>query len=219
MPRIRIGQQASGGTLQQTITDRIKAGKVVPILSQTACNDLALGQGQHQQMIQGYAQHDRYDPSYLAGGLKLPQIAQYVSIVREQVPDPVAAKELYLKFAKSWLFELAETERIPQAIMEELEEQFDAISFIKLAERLGYPGFERGPEDPLLILADFSLPLYLTTSPHAFLEMALKRAGKSPRTTLCGWREGLELRPFFYDERGQLVFEKQYHPSENQPLV
>jgi hypothetical protein len=160
-----------------------------------------------------------YDPNHLAGGLTLPHIAQYVSIIRERVPDPIAAKELYLKFVKSWLFELAEAGGRPQAILDELDEEFDTINLTSLAERLGIPDFKRGANDPLLVLADFSLPIYLTTGHHAYIEMALKRTGKAPRTVLCPWREGIDPRPFYFDAQNRPVFDDTHRPSPTEPLV
>jgi hypothetical protein len=219
MARIRIGQEAPAGTLQQTIINRIQAGRVVPILSNTVCNDLALGRGQHKKLIKAYAQHVDYDPDHLAGGLKLPHITQYVSIIREQVPDSIAAKELYLKFAKSWLYELAKAEGRNKNTLAEIDDQFDIINFTRLAEGLGFPKFDQGVNDPLLVLADFPLPFYLTTNHHYYIEMALRRADKIPRTMICPWREGLEARPFYFNEQGKLVFDEGHQPSKEQPLV
>jgi hypothetical protein len=65
--------------------------------------------------------------------------------------------------------------------------------------------------DPLLTLAEFPLPIYLTTGYHDFIETALKRAGKAPRTEICRWHKGLESIPS--------VFEGDYLPSKDEPLV
>ncbi|MCP4408950.1 MAG: SIR2 family protein [Gammaproteobacteria bacterium] len=219
MARIRIGQQATSGTLQQTITSRIKAGKVVPIISNAIITDLVLGQGQYQKLVETYAQHVRYAPDAMTGQLKLPQITQYVSVVREQVPDPIAAKELYIEFIKSWLFDLAEQDGLSEDVQAELDEQFDSLNVTRLADGLGYPKFDRGREDPLLVLASFPLPIYLTTSHHYFIEMALQRAGKEPRTMICPWRESVEARPFVANRDGTIAFDESHLPSELQPLV
>lgn len=59
-------------------------------------------------------------------------------------------------------------------ILEEVEEQFDALTFATFCGQLGYPHFEGGRNHPLLILADFELSIYITTSYHDFLEEALR---------------------------------------------
>ena len=68
-----------------------------------------------------------------------------------------------------------------------------------------------GPEDPLLVLANLPIKVYLATSPHTFLEDALRRAGKTPRTELCRWRKELDsIDP---------AIDKSYRPSAREPLV
>jgi hypothetical protein len=214
--RIRFGQETTVGTVQQTITSRIRAGKVVPIISKVIGNDLVLGTGQYKQMLKAYAEHVRYD---LTGDLRLSQVAQYVSVVREHVPDRQAAKEQYLEFAKSWLCHLAEAKGAFDDILAEVDEQFDSLSFSQLAHRLGYPEFDRGQADPLLVLSSFPLSIYITTTPHYFVEMALKRANKAPCTMICPWRDGLESRPFYLEWNGELILEDNYQPHPNKPLV
>ena len=61
-------------------------------------------------------------------------------------------------------------------------------------------------------MADFDLPIYLTTSYHNFIEVALKRAGKEPRTEICRWHKGLESIPSVFDD-------EDYEPTKDEPLV
>ena len=56
---------------------------------------------------------------------------------------------------------------------------------------LGYPRFDRGPDDPLQVLANLPFRVLLTTSPYTFLEAALVKAGKTPRSTVIRWRQDL----------------------------
>jgi hypothetical protein len=59
------------------------------------------------------------------------------------------------------------------------------------ARLLGYPRFDRGPDDPLQVLANLPFRVLLTTSPYTFLEAALVKAGKTPRSTMIRWRQDL----------------------------
>jgi hypothetical protein len=100
---------------------------------------------------------------------------------------------------------------VPPAIRDDAEAQFDDLQFSDLAAQLGQPAFGEPDADPLLILAELPLPIYLTTSFHGLLEAALTRVGKTPRTALCRWRPELEtLDDPFADD---------YQPTKQEPLV
>jgi hypothetical protein len=209
MPRIKISQateRKEAATWQQTIIDRIKAGKVVPIISHVVDHNLVLGG--HAPLVEAYANYVRYP---LADKYNLPQIAQFKGVTDESVSDAWALKTDYLNFIKNRLFDLAEADGISKEALAEVEEAFDDVIFSEFSERLGYPRFDDGQANPLLILAEFPLPIYLTTSCHNFMEVALKRAGKQPRTEICRWHKGLESIPS--------VFETDYQPSKEAPLV
>ncbi len=208
MPRIKLGQteQKEAVTWQQTIMDRIKAGKVVPILSHGVDYDLVLGG--HAALVEGYAAYTQY---FLANPSDLAAIAQYKSVTADNLTDAWALKADYLNFIKNRLFDLAQSQGAPADALAEVEEQFDDLSLANFAERLGYPRFEQGPLDPLLILAELPLPIYLTTGYHNFIEIALRRAGKEPRTEVCRWHKGLESLPS--------VLSDDYQPSPEAPLV
>ncbi|MBE7550333.1 MAG: SIR2 family protein [Anaerolineales bacterium] len=209
MPRIRISQVAErkeAATWQQTIVDRIKAGKVVPFIIHLVDHNLILGG--NTALVEAYADYVQYP---LADKHNLPQMAQFKGVTDESISDAWALKTDYINFIKNRLFDLAETEGAAEEILAEVEELFDDISFSEFSGRLGYPRFNQGPSDPLLILAELPLPIYLTTSYHGFIEAALKRAGKEPRTEICRWHKGLEGIPS--------VFEADYQPSKEAPLV
>jgi hypothetical protein len=216
MPRIKIGQQTTTDSLQQTIADRIKAGRLVPIISHSIMYDLVVGTSAYEALVESYAQQVNYSSPYQRW---LPQISQYVSVIRELVADREGGKEFYLKFAKSWLFDRAEAEGLSPEVLEELDEQFDDLNFSALAQGLGYPKFKQGAADPLLVLANLPLSIYITTSYHYFLETALKRANRLPHTAICPWREGLETRSFTFDAQSKTVFDADYQPSQAEPLV
>jgi hypothetical protein len=63
----------------------------------------------------------------------------------------------------------------------------------------------------MLVWADLPVRVVLTTSPYTFIEDALRRAGKTPRTEVCRWRKELDsIEP---------VIDGDYRPSALEPLV
>ena len=206
MPRIRTGQKKEARTWQQTIVDRIKTGKVVPLISNVISNDLVLGG--HADLVGAYATYSNYP---LTNKDCLPPMAQFMSIIDENATDPRVIKEDYINFIKNRLFDLAEHDGVSGDILAEVEEGFDDVNFSEFSRALGYPSFNQGSLDPLLVLAEFPLPIYLTTSYHNFIEVALQRAGKEPRTEICRWHKGLEGITS--------VFDDDYQPSKDEPLV
>jgi hypothetical protein len=191
---------------QDTVTDRIRAGKVVPIISNRLSNDLVLGG--HEKLAEGYAQYISY-PLALRD---LPQMSQYRLITNDAITDPWALKSDYVNFVKNRLFDLTETAGVDEDALAEVEEEFDDINFSEFCARLGYPDLEDEAAMPLLVLASLPLPIYVTTSYHDFLEVALKRAGKTPHTEVCRWHEGLSTIPSNFEDIG-------YEPSKETPLV
>jgi hypothetical protein len=206
MPRIRTGQRKVARTWQQTIVERLRAGKVVPVISNKVCNNLILGG--HEKLVKAYAGYINYP---LAEQDRLSQMAQFMSVTDETATDSRVVKEDYINFVKNRLFDIAEHDGVSEDVLAEVEERFDNITFSEFAEGLGYPRFDQGQIDPLLILAEFPLPIYLTTSYHDFIEVALRRAGKQPRTEICRWHKGLEGIPS--------VFGDNYEPTKDEPLV
>ncbi len=207
MPRIKTGERRKvARTWQQTIVDRIRAGKVVPLISNVVSNDLILGG--HQAVVSAYSRYIDYP---LANKNSLPQMTQFLSVTDEAATDSRAVKEDYINFLKNRLFDIAEADSVSKNILEELEEEFDDVVFSEFSERLGYPRFDQGTLDPLLEFAEFPLPIYLTTSYHNFIEAALQRAGKKPRTEICRWHKALDGIPS--------VLNDNYQPSPEEPLV
>ena len=207
MPRIRTGVKKASRTWQQTIIERIRAGKVVPLIGNVVNNDLILGG--HQQLVDAYATYVSFP---LKNGMRnLPKMAQFVSVTDEEATDSRVIKEDYINFIKNRLFDIAETEAVSADLLAEVEEEFDDVGFSEFSERLGYPRFDQPEIDPLLVLAEMPLPIYLTTSYHNFIEVALRHVGKKPRTEICRWHKGMEGIPSTLDEN--------YQPSAEEPLV
>lgn len=167
MPRIQIGakQAARPNDWRQAVLDQLRSGKVLPIISNRFHDDLLLGG--HDQLVRDYAEH--YRIPHESGG-DLPAAAQYKTVMREVAGAGDFIRREYLEFVKSRLMDLAEAEAKKSndnnlaGLLEDEESQFDEHDFSTLAANLGYPRFDVPEKDPLLILAGFDLPVYLTTS-------------------------------------------------------
>lgn len=69
------------------------------------------------------------------------------------------------------------------------------------------------PYEPHALLAEFPIPLFITTNYDDFLAEALISKGKSPNTAICPWYEGAPYdRRLFQSEAG-------LNPSPERPLV
>jgi hypothetical protein len=204
MPRIPKDQRVQGSQ-QQSWASRIRAGKVVPLISNSVSADAVLGG--HTALVKKYAEHIIYP---LKNEDDLPRMIQFKSVIDDTVAESWDLGLHYVDFIKNHLFDIAEDSGISEDILAEVEEEFDDLTFAQFSERIGYPQFG-SLEDPLLLLASFPLPIYLTTSYHGFLEMALKRVGKKPRTEICHWHDSLSSIPSVFDDN--------HEPTQNEPIV
>ncbi|MEM7334740.1 MAG: SIR2 family protein [Chloroflexota bacterium] len=190
-----------------TIVERIHRGKVLPLISNVVSNRLVFER--HKHIVDGWARYIDYP---FADQHDLTQMTQYQKVLSKADPEIRAdndyIKQIYLSFIQMGLFSIAEDE-----LVEELQEnaQFNSLSFSQKAEQLNMPAFDEGPNNPLLLLADMPLPIYLTTSYHTFIESALIKAGKKPRTEFCRWHTRLESLP--------TPLTADYVPSDKEPLV
>jgi SIR2-like domain len=210
MPIIKKGEKRVAKTWQQIIVDQIKAGRAIPVLSNSISNDLILGN--HRQLILDFAEYANYP---LADKDNLAHLTQFMSIMETEVKgamSSVVVKQNYLDFVKSQLCNLAEANGVDKGLLDDVNAEFDNLDFSKLAKRLDYPRFADAPEDPLLILAGLDLPIYLTTGYHQMMETALQQAGKQPEPGICRWNKQLEKD--IPDS-----FAGGYEPSAEKPLV
>ena len=111
---------------------------------------------------------------------------------------------------------MAEKAGAQASARKEVEDQFDELSFAQFCDKFAYPAFDN-PDDPFLLLASLDLPIYITTDFHDFLEMALRKAGKRPRSDLCRWRSELKGIPSAFDE--PFPDGRPYDPDPETPLV
>lgn len=206
MPRRASDSQPAPDSLQQSIASRLRAGRVVPLISSTVCHDAALGG--HARLIEKYHNDIAYP---LPDRAELSHMIQYKSVTDENLAEAWDLGLHYIDFIKNHLFDLAEAGGLPAETLAEVEEEFDDLPLGEFSSRLGLPQLDDLLNNPLALLASFRLPIYLTTSYHSFLEQALQAAGARPRTELCPWHEGLDSITSAFDGN--------YEPSPAEPVV
>lgn len=145
MPRVKLDQApAPSGeqSWQETLAERIRKGKVVPIVANRLTNDRMLG-GQ-DALVAAY-------PGYAGFPLVeqgLAQMLQFRAVADERMRDGLAIKEDYVNFVKNRLFDLAEADGATAGQRDEAEAQFDDVSFSVFCDLLGYPRLQR-PRRPV----------------------------------------------------------------------
>lgn len=90
--------------------------------------------------------------------------------------------------------------------------KYNSFSFSEKAAKVKRPALDNGEANPLLLLADLPLPIYITTSYHDALTLALKAAGKTPHAEICYWDRNLRSVASVFDDGD-------YDPDPQQPLV
>lgn len=190
---------------KSAFVEYLRTGRVVPVISDEMVTNLVL-RGRNG-LIEGYAeyigfpmQEDRHDL------LKMARYRAIIGVDGKALVDSELRSE-FLNYVKNRIYYMGEDDKLDENLLEEAERDVDTLSASEFAARLDYPRFDQGQEDPLLILADLPLPIYLTTSPYTFLEAALRRAGKEPQSEFCRWHPNSGT----FDIRDQ--------PTREKPLV
>ena len=203
-----ISKQPAG---QLSFVQRIRAGRVVPVVSDEALADLVLGGWQN--LIQGYATYAEYP---LPDTDNLVKVAKYRQLFGENEQGgrglkDQALKSDYLNWVKNHIYRTAEAQGADADLLAEAEAQVDIVSASEFAHLFGFPQFDGGTAVTILVWANLPIRVVLTTSPFTFIEDALRRAGKTPRTEVCRWRKELDtIEP---------AIDATYKPSEHEPLV
>ena len=183
---------------------RVKAGRAVPLLSDPLIFDLVLGG--HAAFAKGYAEHIAYTGPRHDDVVFMAKFYKHHQKLRDQ-----DLKSDYLNYVKNHLYFAAEAAGASADTLAEAEAQVDDVSASDFAHLLGYPQFSAGRDDPLLVMANLPIRTVLTTSPFTFIEDAFRTAGKTPRTEVCRWFEGLDTIDSEIDD--------DYKPSAQEPLI
>ncbi len=210
MAKFNVGtiEEEKVGT-KETIISRMAQGKVLPIISNTLSNQLVFGS--HEDIVESWAEYISYP---FPDKLNLTRMTQYRSVLYKADPelkaDDVYIKERYLEFLSRVIRQLADKELLKAL---DKETSAERLSFSRIAERLELPDLTGGSENPLLLLAELPVPIYLTTSYHNFLEVALRRAGKEPRVEICYWDRRLRSIPSIFEK------DPAFSPTPTEPLI
>ena len=175
------------------LVESIKNGTTVPIISDEAIFAQAL-RG-HNSLVETYCDYAGYT---LSDTDNLPRIARFYKLKKQKEErdegrdfDNDDLRADYLFFVKNFLYAYAEEQGASQDVLDEAEAQYLKTTATEFARLLGYPRLDQETGHPLLILANLPFKVYLTTSPYTFLESALSKAGKTPRTSVIRWRPEL----------------------------
>jgi len=204
-----VGAATGAGNQDHSLAQLIQRGNLLPVISGEVLEDLVLGG--HASLVGSYSEHIGYP---LGDRGELHRMVKYRSLETGWKDRQV--KQDYLDLVGNCVYALARKQGVPADQLEEAVSEAAGLTVTQFAGRLGIPRLDQGSEDPLLLLADLSLPVILTTSPYTFLEEALRRAGKEPKSELCRWHGGLNNVPSVFEPAGSGLT---YHPNPHKPLV
>ena len=213
IPGFEISRQAEEDW-RQAIVKEIRRHKTLPLISNAVCNDLVFGS--HKDLVEGLAASIGYP---LADKDNLIQMTQFQRVMYKAAnPRTTTAyryvKDTYLTFPEAALFQIANEDLLDQL---RADVRLDTMTLSEKASRLECPMPDSA--NPLVRLAQFPLPIYLTTSYHTLLEAALEKEDKTPRPEICRWNMQLESIPQVLKGQSLIAPEKPYEPTPDEPLV
>jgi SIR2-like domain len=180
---------------------------LIAALKQTACtpiigpgiSDALLGT--RQEIASNWARSYGF-PMAPHNRESLPQVAQYLSIHQG---GPFLRSELE-SYLRRTLIERYENELPPELLTASAS-----------LEDLIAGGWEalhkREAVDPYSVLAQLSVPVYVTTQPSRLLVRALRDAGREPEVELCHWNGEEDWSESVFDR------DPDYRPTPQRPLI
>jgi hypothetical protein len=190
--------------------DRMEEGLIIPVISNEALLNHVIGG--YESLVRGYADHIEYP---LDDRDHLFKMAKYRSINNpDESDDPWRHLEIgtdYLYYVKKYLLRVARGDGVHPDSLRIASHEQHRLSPSEFADRLGYPDFLDKETDALQALAGLPSKIIMTTCCHTFIEAALRRAGKEPRSDFCRWHEEVDA--------SHSVFDDGYEPCETEPLV
>lgn len=192
--------------IDQIFRDSKRLNDLIPKKSRFIDDDLTL----NEQLTRIWAKQIQYP---MAEDYKLWQVAQYYQV--EQDGSDVA-KEDYLEFLKKVLLDINEGREGYEDFVSGHRKDIHTLSFSELVKGLDYPQFPEAAVDPLIILAQMPFPVYITTSPHDFLERALSYENKKPHTQVLFWEPGREYDDAILQKHNP---DPSFNPTATNPAV
>ena len=132
------------------------------------------------------------------------------------VKDTETLKSDYVEFLKKRFVNIINDKNIPSHLLNSVAYNWTSLTLSDLPRRVGFPQMDA--DHPLMVLASIPFPIYLTSSQHNFIELALAMAGKEPYTGVCGWWEKSE-EPLIYHSLSLQKAVEDYEPDPDHPLV
>jgi hypothetical protein len=220
---------------RKKVVDQIREGKCTPVISNQFFLDMLFGQN---KIAAAWAAKVGYPLGKRE--VTITEIAQYQSV---ETRESYEAKKEYQDFLKEELLRLErEKPKANRFLLDQADKRKDELTFTELVmDELKTLKFATKqidqkpdtasenrdvaeeqvqalmgqPKNPLEALALLNTKAYVTTSPHFFLERALKAVGKTPQILVYCWNDDLEI-PNKYDLK---LREGLILNDVNQPLV
>ena len=193
----------------QSLVQLIRSGNLLPIISGEALEDIVM-MG-HDALVERYAKAIDYP---LQDRGELHKMAKYQSLIKRYKDQDL--KTEYLDTVATYLSELAESSGTPKDKIAEAINQAAGLKVSDFARLLGFPRLSGGGTNPLEILANLPLSIFITTTPYTFMEEALRNAEKKPETEFCRWHSGLDSIASIFAPGGNAP---DYQPTDKRPLV
>lgn len=189
-----FGDVRKGAEKLPALVRNIRRGRCTPIIGPGLSEALI---GSQRDIARHWSDQYRF-PMGTHEKESLPQVSQYLTI-HQDARFPFDELEDHLRKTLQTRYKEILTPKLLGS-RAQLEEIINVIGQARRKER---------PLDGYRILADLSLPIYISANQDTLLEDALIEAGKNPTTLLCPWNEYIERKLDAYTDE----------PSEQTPLV
>jgi hypothetical protein len=133
-------------------------------------------------------------------------------------------KEVAIKWAKENKYPLRDSyqlSRVAQFLTIQTDSNSTKYKLESELKKINAPNFatDENRNEPLAILAELNLPVYITTNYDHFLEKALRDRGKEPISDFCRWNEDLVEYANDNEINTKLYKNREMNISSANPLV
>lgn len=165
--------------------DLIGRGRITPLISNHISTEFIFNGTFAESVVKKWSDSVNYP---WGSRPYITSVAQYARIRS----SPAAARSNYLSLLKEALFDKAYQDKTTRQLLIAYEnKENNAYTFTQMARDLGYLDFQSEGLSchPLALLARLPFKVYITTSYHQFLEVALEQRGKEPDSQIFPWQE------------------------------